>query len=107
MQSEINLIEVLSSMLRDYLKLGADTLRKSINTTLTTALSNLLSKFLTVVLVATLLLIALAVLAVGFTAFLTEITGHLGISALIVGAIYLIGAAILFAKKLNTTENNK
>ncbi|MBO5707705.1 MAG: hypothetical protein J6S01_00060 [Bacteroidales bacterium] len=50
--------------------------------------------------VATLLLIALAVLSVGLTAFLTELTGHLGISALIVGTVYLAAAAILISQKL-------
>ena len=96
MQSGINLIEVLSSMLRDYLKLGTDTLRKSISS----ALADLLRQLLTTLVVATLLLIALAVLAVGLTAFLTELTGHLGISALIVGAVYLAAAASLISQKL-------
>lgn len=103
MQSDINLIEVLSSMLRDYLKLGADTLRKSVNTALTAAVS----KLLTIVLVATLLLIALAVLAVGFTAFLTEITGHLGISALIVGAVFLAAALILMTNQQNSLKGKQ
>lgn len=97
MQSGINLIEVLSSIVRDYLKLGTATLRKSISS----ALADLVSRLLTILIVATLLFIALAVLSVGFTAFLTELTGHLGISALIVGVIYLLGAAILLTRKLN------
>lgn len=96
MQSGINLIEVLSSMLRDYLKLGTDTLRKSISS----ALADIFRQLLTVMVVATLLLIALTVLSVGLTAFLTELTGHLGISALIVGAVYLAAATILISQKL-------
>ena len=79
MQSGINLIEVLSSMLRDYLKLGTDTLRKSISS----ALADI------------------------FTAFLTELTGHLGISALIVGAVYLASALILMTNQQNSLKGKQ
>ena len=103
MQSGINLIEVLSSMFKDYLKLGTDTLRKGI----TSALADLLRQLLTTLVVATLLLIALAVLAVGLTAFLTELTGHLGISALIVGAFYLASALILMTNQQNSLKGKQ
>ena len=103
MQSGINLIEVLSSMFKDYLKLGTDTLRKSISS----ALADIFRQLLTVMVVATLLLIALTVLSVGLTAFLTELTGHLGISALIVGAVYLASALILLTNQQNSLKGKQ
>ena len=103
MQSGINLIQVLSSMLRDYLILGTDTLRKGISS----ALADLLRQLLTTLVVATLLLIALAVLAVGLTAFLTELTGLLGMSALIVGAVYLAAALILITNQQNSLKGKQ
>ena len=103
MQSGINLIEVLSSMLRDYLKLGTDTLRKGISS----ALADLLRQLFTTLVVATLLLIALTVLAVGLTAFLTELTGHLGISALIVGSVCLAAALILITNQQNSLKGKQ
>ena len=103
MQSGINLIEVLSSMFKDYLKLGTDTLRKGISS----ALADLLRQLLTTLVVAILLLIALAVLAVGLTAFLTELTGYLGISALIVGAVFLAAALILMTNQQNSLKGKQ
>lgn len=97
--SEIgNILTILSSAMGDYLSRRTDDFKKVIIAGLSVGFSRVLS----VLVIAMLLLIVLAVFAFAFIVLLGDLIGSLSGAAFIVGGIYLVCAMILviFRKRL-------
>lgn len=91
--SEIgNILTILSSAMGDYLSRRTDDFKKNIVSGLSVGFSRVLS----VLVIAMLLLIVLAVFAFAFIVLLDDLIGSLSGAAFIVGGVYLVCAMILF-----------
>lgn len=82
----------LSSVLGEYLGMRTDDFKKNV----ISGLSVGFSRFLAVLVLAMLLMIVLAVFAIGFIILLGDAIGSWSGAAFIVGGVYLIALAVLF-----------
>lgn len=92
MEENRNPLKGLSSVLGEYLGMRTDDFKKNIITGLSVGFSRTLS----VLVMVMLLLIVLAVFAVGFIILLGDAIGSWSGAAFIVGGIYLVGLVVLF-----------
>ena len=92
MEDKVNPLSGLSSFIGEYLNARRDDFRKSV----ITGLSAGFSRVLAILIISLLMVIVLAVLAFAFIILLGEALGSLSGAALIIGGIYLAGAAVLF-----------
>ena len=92
MEDKVNPLSGLSSFIGEYLNARCDDFRKSV----ITGLSAGFSRVLAILIISLLMVIVLAVFAFAFIILLGEALGSLSGAALIIGGIYLAGAAVLF-----------
>ncbi|MBR5300958.1 MAG: hypothetical protein IKU36_12070 [Bacteroidales bacterium] len=92
MEDKVNPLSGLSSFIGEYLNARRDDFRKSV----ITGLSAGFSRVLAILIISLLMVIVLAVFAFAFIILLGEALGSLSGAALIIGGIYLAGAAVLF-----------
>lgn len=92
MGDKVNPLSGLSSIIGEYLNARRDDFRKSV----ITGLSAGFSRVLAILIISLLMVIVLAVFAFAFIILLGEALGSLSGAALIIGGIYLAGAAVLF-----------
>ena len=92
MGDKVNPLSGLSSFIGEYLNARRDDFRKSV----ITGLSAGFSRVLAILIISLLMVIVLAVFAFAFIILLGEALGSLSGAALIIGGIYLAGAAVLF-----------
>ena len=92
MEGKVNILNVLSSAIREYLSMRTDDFRRNV----IAGLSAGFSRVLAILVISLLLVIVLAVFAFGFIVVLGEAIGSLSGAAFIVGGVYLIVTAVLF-----------
>ena len=92
MGDKVKPLSGLSSIIGEYLNARRDDFRKSV----ITGLSAGFSRVLAILIISLLMVIVLAVFAFAFIILLGEALGSLSGAALIIGGIYLAGAAVLF-----------
>lgn len=92
MGENVNLLSSLVSIIGEYLSMRRDDFRNSVITGLATGFSRVLS----ILIIALLMVVVLAVFAFAFIILLGEAIGSLSGAAFIIGGVYLIGAAVLF-----------
>ena len=92
MEGKVNILNVLSSTIREYLSMRTDDFRRNV----IAGLSAGFSRVLAILVISLLLVIVLAVFAFGFIVVLGEAIGSLSGAAFIVGGVYLIVTAVLF-----------
>ena len=92
MGDKVKPLSGLSSIIGEYLSTRRDDFRKSV----ITGLSAGFSRVLAILIISLLMVIVLAVFAFAFIILLGEALGSLSVAALIIGGIYLAGAAVLF-----------
>ena len=92
MGDKVNPLSGLSSIIGEYLNARRDDFRKSV----ISGLSAGFSRVLAILIISLLMVIVLAVFAFAFIILLGEALGSLSGAALIIGGIYLAGAAVLF-----------
>ena len=92
MEGKVNILNVLSSAIREYLSMRTDDFRRNV----IAGLSAGFSRVLAILVISLLLVIVLAVFAFGFIVILGEAIGSLSGAAFIVGGVYLIVTAVLF-----------
>ncbi len=92
MEGKVNILNVLSSAIREYLRMRTDDFRRNV----IAGLSAGFSRVLAILVISLLLVIVLAVFAFGFIVVLGEAIGSLSGAAFIVGGVYLIVTAVLF-----------
>ena len=92
MEGKVNILNVLSSAIREYLSMRTDDFRRNV----IAGLSAGFSRVLAIIVISLLLVIVLAVFAFGFIVVLGEAIGSLSGAAFIVGGVYLIVTAVLF-----------
>ena len=92
MEEKANILNSLSSAIREYLSMRTDDFRRNV----IAGLSAGFSRVLAILVISLLLVIVLAVFAFGFIVVLGEAIGSLSGAAFIVGGAYLIVTAVLF-----------
>lgn len=92
MEGKVNILNVLSSAIREYLSMRTDDFRRNV----IAGLSAGFSRVLAILVISLLLVIVLAVFAFGFIVVLGEAIGSLSGAAFIVGGVYLIVTVVLF-----------
>ena len=92
MEEKANILNSLSSAIREYLCMRTDDFRRNV----IAGLSAGFSRVLAILVISLLLVIVLAVFAFGFIVVLREAIGSLSGAAFIVGGVYLIVTAVLF-----------
>ena len=92
MEGKVNILNVLSSAIREFLSMRTDDFRRNV----IAGLSAGFSRVLAILVISLLLVIVLAVFAFGFIVVLGEAIGSLSGAAFIVGGVYLIVTAVLF-----------
>ena len=92
MEEKANILNSLSSAIREYLSMRTDDFRRNV----IAGLSAGFSRVLAILVISLLLVIVLAVFAFGFIVVLGEAIGSLSGAAFIVGGVYLIVTAVLF-----------
>ena len=92
MEGKVNILNVLSSAIREYLSMRTDDFRRNV----IAGLSAGFSRVLAILVISLLLVIVLAVFAFGLIVVLGEAIGSLSGAAFIVGGVYLIVTAVLF-----------
>lgn len=92
MEERMSPLGGLSSVIGEFLRTGTDDLKKNIITGLSTGFSRVLS----ILVISMLMVVVLLVFAFASVILLGEAIGSLGTAALIVGSVYLLGAAVLF-----------
>ena len=92
MEGKVNILNVLSSAIREYLSMRTDDFRRNV----IAGLSAGFSRVLAILVISLLLVIVLAVFAFGFIVVLGEAIGSLSGAAFIVGGVYLLVTAVLF-----------
>ena len=92
MEGKVNILNVLSSTIREYLSMRTDDFRRNV----IAGLSAGFSRVLAILVISLLLVIVLAIFAFGFIVVLGEAIGSLSGAAFIVGGVYLIVTAVLF-----------
>lgn len=92
MEGKVNILNVLSSAIREFLSMRTDDFRRNV----IAGLSAGFSRVLAILVISLLLVIVLAVFAFGFIVVLGEPIGSLSGAAFIVGGVYLIVTAVLF-----------
>lgn len=92
MEGKVNILNVLSSAIREYLSMRTDDFRRNV----IAGLSAGFSRVLAILVISLLLVIVLAIFAFGFIVVLGEAIGSLSGAAFIVGGVYLIVTAVLF-----------
>ena len=92
MEGKVNILNVLSSAIREYLSMRTGDFRRNVIAGLSAGFSIVLA----ILVISLLLVIVLAVFAFGFIVVLGEAIGSLSGAAFIVGGVYLIATAVLF-----------
>lgn len=92
MEERVSPLGGLSSVIREFLRTGTDDLKNNIITGLSTGFSRVLA----ILVISMLMVVVLLVFAFASVILLGEAIGSSGIAALIVGSVYLLGAAVLF-----------